>query len=331
MSTVSIIIPCYNEQETIGLLLDALYSQTYPCEDMEVVIADGLSTDRTREEIEKFRESHPRMTIRVVDNRERTIPTGLNQAINASQGEYIIRLDAHSVPTPVYVERCLNALAKGRGDNVGGIWQIRPGGEGWLARAIAIAAAHPIGVGDARYRLGGKAQVVDTVPFGAYRRSLVETIGAYDETLLTNEDYEFNVRVRQSGRVVWFDPSIQSIYYARASIRDLARQYWRYGYWKARMLRRYPDTMRWRQLLPPAFVLSIIILLLLSLVFPIAAGILVFLIGIYCLTLIAAGVYNSIQERDVSSILGLPLAIATMHFSWGSAFLWSFINPPKTK
>ena len=329
MITVSIIVPCYNEQGTIGLLLDALYGQTYPNEDMEVVIADGLSTDRTREKIQYFQDSHPRMAIRVVDNQQRTIPSGLNQAIEASTGEYIIRLDAHSVPAPDYVQRCLDVLIEERGDTVGGIWKIRPGGETWLARSIAAAAAHPIGVGDARYRLGGEAKAVDTVPFGAYRRSLVEAVGAYDETLLTNEDYEFNVRIRESGRVVWFDPSIQSVYYSRATLPDLARQYWRYGFWKARMLRRYPHTLRLRQLLPPTFVLSILVFLILSLLAPIAGWLLIGMVGVYSLTLFVAGVINSIQEKEVANILGLPLAIATMHSSWGSAFLWSLINPQK--
>ncbi|MGD9092548.1 MAG: glycosyltransferase family 2 protein [Anaerolineales bacterium] len=331
MSTVSVIVPCYNEQDTIGLLLDALYGQTYPCEDMEVVIADGQSTDRTRENIDNFRETHPGMTIRVVINQKRTIPTGLNQALEVSMGDYIVRLDAHSVPSSDYVECCVKALNQGRGDNVGGVWNIHPGGDGWLARSIAVAASHPIGVGDARYRLGGEAQAVDTVPFGAYRRSLVETIGPYDETLLTNEDYEFNVRIRQSGGVVWFDPSIQSVYYARANLKDLARQYWRYGYWKARMLRRYPHTLRWRQLLPPTFVLAVLIFLLISMVVPIAGWLFGFLLTVYYLTLLTAGIFISIREKDVVYILGLPLAIATMHFSWGIAFLWSFITPPKMR
>lgn len=329
MTTVSIIVPCYNEQGTIGLLLDALRVQTYPSEDMEVVIADGLSTDRTREKIQNFQESHPEMTIRVVDNPRRIIPAGLNRAIDASTGEYIVRLDAHSVPSPDYVQRCLEALIEQRGDNVGGIWKIRPGGNTWLAQAIAAAAAHPIGVGDARYRLGGKAQAVHTVPFGAYRRTLVDEVGVYDETLLTNEDYEFNVRIRENGRKVWFDPAIQSDYYARATLTDLARQYWRYGFWKARMLRRYPHTMRLRQLLPPTFVFCMVILLILSLLLPIAGWLLVIMIGIYSLTLLGAGLIKSIQIRDMSYILGLPLAIATMHLSWGSAFLWSLIYPQK--
>ena len=224
MPLVSIIIPCYNEELTIHLLLDAIYSQTFPRTEMEVVIADGMSVDRTRGRVAAFQLEHPDLPVRLVDNPQRVIPAALNRAIRAASGEYILRLDAHSMPHPDYVERCVAALRSGAGDNVGGIWEIQPGGSGWLSRGIAVAASHPLGVGDAHYRHAGQAQAVDTVPFGAYHRSLVERVGFYDERLLTNEDYEFNTRVRQSGGVVWLDPAIRSAYFARPDLVALARQ-----------------------------------------------------------------------------------------------------------
>jgi succinoglycan biosynthesis protein ExoA len=325
MSAVSIIVPCYNEQATIGLLLQALYSQTFPLEDMEVIIADGLSTDQTREEIEAFCEAHPDLTVRVVDNPQRVIPAGLNRAIEAAMGDIIIRLDAHSIPYPDYVARCINDLQAGLGDNIGGVWEIQPGDQSWQARAIASAAAHPLGVGDARYRVGGQSQAVDTVPFGAFRRSLIDQIGAFDEDLLTNEDYEFNVRVRKSGGKVWLNPSIRSRYFARRTFGALAQQYWRYGFWKARMLRRYPETFRWRQL-SGLFVLSFLVLGILGIWKPVARWLLGIELGIYALALLAAGLQEAFRKRDLALLLGVPLAIATMHLTWGAAFLWSWMG-----
>lgn len=325
MPDVSIIVPCYNEEATIRLLLEALAAQSYPSARMEVVIADGLSSDGTREQIARFQREKPELAVRVVDNSERNISAGLNVALRAAQGELIVRLDAHSAPAVDYVERCVEALRAGDGDNVGGVWQIQPGGPGWVAEAIAAAAAHPLGVGDARYRVGGGAQAVDTVPFGAYRRSLAEQIGFYDETLLTNEDYEFNVRVRQAGGVVWMDPKIRSRYFARASLGALARQYWRYGYWKARMLKRYPHTARWRQLLPPVFVLSVVILALLAPFVAAARWLLGLGLGVYALALLLGGAAAAVQKRKPALLAGVPLAIAVMHFAWGGAFLWSIL------
>jgi glycosyltransferase involved in cell wall biosynthesis len=326
MPTVSVIVPCYNEQNTILLLLEAVYTQTYPRPQMEVVIADGLSKDQTRLQIADFQSHHPDLTVRIVDNPNRTIPSGLNQAIQAAQGEMIVRLDAHSVPQPDYVARCVTALDQGLGDSVGGVWEIRPRGSGWQAHAIALAAAHPFGVGDAHYRYTSTAQVVDTVPFGSFKRSLVERIGYFDENLLTNEDYEFNVRLRQSGGTIWLDPAIRSIYFARASLVELARQYWRYGYWKARMLRRYPGSVRWRQALPPLFVLSLLLLLLLSIWWPVARWIFVIESAGYAVVLSLAGLQLGKQHNDWKLIFSVPLAIATMHLAWGSAFIWSLVS-----
>ncbi len=323
---VSVIIPCYNEEATIGLLLDALIRQTFPPEKMEILIADGMSTDRTRDKIIAFQDEHPELRVKIVDNLKRNIPAGVNAALRQARGEYIIRMDAHSKPYPDYVELCVSALESHMGENVGGVWEIQPGGNGWFARSIACAAAHPLGVGDARYRLGGKAQAVDTVPFGAFRRDLIEKVGFFDETLLTNEDYEFNVRVRKSGGVVWFDPAIRSVYFARPDWISLVKQYFRYGFWKGRMLQRYPETVRWRQFLPPVFVLSLLVLGLLSIVMPLARWLFIIEVAIYLGVLFLNGVLLGLRHKQPLLIIGFPIAVATMHLSWGSALLWSLIR-----
>jgi succinoglycan biosynthesis protein ExoA len=322
---VSIIVPCYNEQNTISLLLEALYQQTFPRSEMEVIIADGLSTDRTREQIVDFQRRHSDLCLEIVDNEKGTIPAGLNRAIQSARGQFVVRLDAHSKPHPDYVTRCLEALERGLGDNVGGVWEIHSGGEGGIARSIAAAASHPLAVGDAHYRHARHAQAVDTVPFGAYRLSLIERIGLYDESLLTNEDYEFNTRIRLFGGSVWLDPAIRSTYFARATLAALASQYWRYGFWKARMLRRYPETLRWRQALPPLFVLSLLVFGVVSFWFAPARWLLLLEFLLYCLVLMVVGFQVSMKKKDPALIFGVPLAIAVMHLTWGSAFLWSLI------
>lgn len=323
---VSIIVPCYNEEGTIRSLLSAVHAQTYPLAQMELVISDGLSTDRTREVIAAFQREHADLSVRVVDNTRRTIPSGLNQAIRESRGEIIVRLDAHSMPIPEYVERCVAAHEAGMGANVGGVWEIRPGKDTLIAESISFAAAHPLGVGDAMYRLNAKPGAVDTVPFGSFRRSLIEKIGGFDETLLSNEDYEFNTRVRESGGVVWLDPSIRSVYFSRSTLKALAVQYWRYGYWKLRMLKRYPHTLRWRQALPPLFVLTLFVLLVLSLFTELGRVLLAAQLTVYLLALFAAGILLSIKRKKPFLVFGLPLGIMTMHLAWGGGFLWSLLS-----
>ena len=322
---VSIIVPCYNEQSTIRLLLEALCEQTYPRAEMEVIVADGLSTDGTRQVIAAFQKDVPDLSVRVVENGKRSIPSALNRAIEAARGEILVRMDGHSKPYPDYVAKCISAHQAGRGDNVGGVWEIRPGAQTWIAKSIAVAAAHPLGVGDALYRHTKQAAEVDTVPFGSFRRTLIEQVGLFDETLLTNEDYEFNARVRKSGGKIWLDPSIRSVYFARATLLELIHQYWRYGFWKWRMLRRYPDTLRWRQALPPLFVLSLVTLLLLSVFFPVAGLLLVAELFLYGSIMILAGIHAALRGQKAYLILGLPLAIFAMHLAWGSGFLWSML------
>ena len=330
MSTVSIIVPCYNEQSRIQMLLDAIYAQTYPRSLLEVVVADGNSTDGTRTAIAEWVSRHNDIDLKVVDNERRNIPSALNRAIENASGEVIIRLDAHSHPYPDYVSRTVSALEAGVAENVGGCWEIKPGDGSWIAFSIAAAAAHPLGVGDALYRHGKKAAFVETVPFGGFRRALWVQIGGFDESLLTNEDYEFNARIIRSGGKIWFDPEIRSVYYSRATWGGLVQQYWRYGYWKYRMLKRFPGTIRWRQGLPPLFVASVLLGLILNWI-PFFAFLLSLEILLYSITLMVVGISQSLKHKKLLLLLGVPVSIASMHFSWGSGFLWSFITGLFTK
>jgi succinoglycan biosynthesis protein ExoA len=327
--TTSIIVPCYNERATIHLLLDALNGQTYPKEEMEIVIADGGSTDGTQAAIHRWQAEHPNLTVKLVDNPGKTIPSALNTAIKASMGEIIVRLDAHSEPHQEYVQRVAAALREERAENVGGVWDIRPSSNHWIACSIAAAAGHPIGVGDARYRYSDQPAFVDTVPFGAFNRKLLDQVGMFDETLLTNEDYEFNTRIRKQGGRIWLDPQIRSVYYARGNLAALSRQYWRYGYWKRQMLRRYPETLRWRQALPPLFVSTVILLALLMPFFSLARWTLMGLLAVYLLILVLAGLQLAIRRKSPALLPGVPLAIGCMHFSWGAGFIWGLLLPRK--
>jgi glycosyltransferase involved in cell wall biosynthesis len=326
MMRVSVIVPCYNEEKTIRMLLDAVVHQTFAVEEMEVVLADGMSNDQTRVLIEEFQREHPELAVRVVDNLQRNIPAGLNRAIEAAKGEILVRLDAHSVPARDYIERCVNALEEGKGENVGGVWEIRPGDKGWVARSIAEAAAHPLGVGDALYRYTRQPAYVDTVPFGAYRRETVMRLGKYDEKLLTNEDYELNTRIRQSGGQVWLDPKIRSTYIARSSFGALGKQYYRYGFWKQRMLRRYAETLRLRQALPPLFVLSLAFLLAAGLVWPMARFLLLIEVVVYLTALLAGALPTAVRKKDFGLAVGIPSAIAVMHITWGFGFWISLLR-----
>ena len=323
---VSIVIPCLNEEKTILSLLDSILQQTYPTEKLEVIISDGMSEDKTRQLITDFQSKHDQLKIRLVDNPVRRIPTGLNLAIKAADGSIIIRMDAHAIPMPDYVERSVGALKQGQGDNVGGVIIVKPGADTWIGRSISVATAHPLGVGDAKYRWATQAGEADTVAFGTLYRSKIEALGFFNEDLKANEDYEFNSRLRASGGKVWIDPQIKAVYFSRPTLSSLARQYFWYGFWKVKMLKLFPKTLRWRQALPPIFVFGVLMLLLLAGFVHLARLLLAFGFGSYLLILVAASIKIAVSKNDFRLVIGIPLAIMTMHFCWGAGFWWSLIN-----
>lgn len=324
---LSIVIPCFNEERTIQVLLEAIHGQTFPLGELEVIIADGLSTDDTRLRIQEYTIAHPEINIQVIDNEKRVIPAGLNLAIRAARGEIILRMDAHAIPAPDYIERSVNALRAGLGDNVGGVIDIHPGKDSWIARSVAVATAHPLGVGDAKYRWAKTAGKSDTVAFGCYYKTMVERVGYYNESLFVNEDYEFNARLRALGFTIWVDPAIRAVYYSRPTLEALARQYFTYGFWKVRMLRRFPNTLRWRQALPPLFVLWILMLLLTSIFWLPILWVLLATLILYCLILIVGSMDEVLQQKKASLLIGVPLAIMTMHLCWGMGFWTSVFRP----
>lgn len=320
--TVSVIVPCLNEEKRILALLDAVYSQSYSRSRMDVTIADGMSSDGTRAVITEFVAGHPDLGIKVVDNLSVNIPSALNRAIAASSGDIVLRLDAHSYPKPDYVELCVADLVAGKGANVGGIWLIQSDSDDWIGRSIAFGASTPLGVGDARYRVGSTAGPVDTVPFGCYYRETLESVGGFNEDLLTNEDYELNTRIRKAGGIIWLDPRIQSVYYARGDYGKLAKQYFRYGFWKTQMLKKYPTTIVWRQALPPLLVLSLLIFSLLALLAPIFAWLFYVEVVLYIIPQLLVSTVAAIKRKDIGLLLGVPIAISVMHLSWGTGFLF---------
>ena len=301
---ISIIIPCRNEARYIRQILDALRDQDFT--DFETIIVDGDSDDETVSIVQQYSAQQP-LHLKLIQNPQRTIPSSLNLGIENASGEIIVRLDAHSRPAKNYLSACLNALNKSGAEVVGGAWDVKAGDDTIVAAAIAAAVSSPLGAGDAAYRLNqNQAREVDTVPFGCFRRGTLESVGGYNEELFANEDYEFYFRLRQRGGRVYFDPGIRCEYFAVSTLRALAQQYWRYGWWKAQMLRRHPRSIRARQLIPIAWS----VLSLLALIIPA----LWIVWGIYLTVVLIESIR---QAREARHILPLACAYVIIHFAWG--------------
>jgi len=325
-ASVSVVIPCFNEQRFISAVLRNLVSQ-YDRESYEIIVVDGRSTDSTCQVVKEFAQGNPELRIRLVDNPARNIPAALNLGIAAAAGEIIVRMDAHSVPSDGYVRRCVEHLSAGIISVVGMPWHIKSGADSITARAIALAVAHPFGIGDAQYRLQTVApRLVDTVPFGAFKKSLWKELGGFNEDLLANEDYDFNYRVRKRGGQVLLDPAEHCDYYARVSLRELAGQYSRYGHWKAQMVKLHPRSLRVRHLVAPALVLYLLFFGLLSIWWSPAFWAFLAVLGAYvlCSAFFALALAGRTREWRLLPIISA--SFFCIHGAWGLSFLWGLVT-----
>lgn len=330
--SVSVVIPCLNEERFIGDALRNLADQ-YDLDRYEIIIVDGLSQDRTREVIAEFQRNRPDIFVRLIDNPGRRIPTSLNLGIEAARGSIIARLDAHAVASSGYVRRLVEVLSQNGVGVVGMPCQVCAGADTLTAKAIAMAVSHPFGIGDAKYRLRQGAdnqEVVDTVAFACFRKELWREIGGFDEELLANEDYEFNYRVRLNGKTVLLDRAEHCDYFARTTLKALGHQYWRYGTWKAKMIHRHPGSIKWRQLVAPAFAASIPVLLLTGFWLRPAWWFLGGELGAYLLlALLFAFKLSQKSGEGIRLTLLMPLVFCAIHLTWGSSFLLGMVKPAK--
>jgi glycosyltransferase involved in cell wall biosynthesis len=329
---VSVIVACRNEITHIHKFLDSLCRQVLGGAKIEVLIADGMSDDGTRQVLEVYRRIV--LPLRVIDNPDKIASAGLNAAIRAARGEIIIRMDAHTEYAPDYICRCLEVLNETNADNVGGPALTRA--DGYMAHAIALAYHARFTCGGAKFHDPEYEGYVDTVPYGCWRKSTLERIGLFDESLSRNQDDELNLRLIFSGGKIWQSPKIVSWYRPRASLAALFHQYLQYGFWKVSVIRKHGKPASWRHLVPGACLLIGLVLLLgaagatlsgsawwESVFITACAG----LAGLYFAA--SAGAAFFVARRDAWHFLPvLPIVFATYHLSYGLGFILGLVYYP---
>jgi succinoglycan biosynthesis protein ExoA len=322
---VTVVMPTRNEADAVGECLAAVLSQDYPHDLLEVIVADGRSTDRTREIVETFQARDPR--VRLCDNSGRIVSTGLNEAIRAARGGVLVRIDAHTRYAPDYVARCVEVLEQTGADNVGGPWVAR--GRGYIGRAIAAVFRSSFAVGPARSHDPAYEGPVDSVYLGCWRRDVFDRVGLFDEELVRNQDDEWNLRLQRAGGLVWQSPRIRSEYSPRESLSALFRQYLQYGFWKVAVIRKHRLPASWRHLVPGAFVLILTLLLFAipfrSEAFPAAATI----AATYAMAVLVASLVEA-SRAGWKLLPALPLIFPAFHFGYGIGFLCGLLSrrPP---
>ena len=314
---VTVIVPCRNEERFIAGCLDSILASTYPREALEVLVVDGRSDDGTRSVLADYIARHP--TVRMLDNPRRIQPAALNIGIGAARGEILVRMDAHVVYPPNYITDLVAALLETGAGNVGGVLVTVPANETAIARAIAVAMAHPFGVGNSLFRIGvKKPQWVDTVAFFCCRRETFERVGLFDEAAL-DEDSEFNTRLIQSGGRILLVPNVVCHYFARASLRQIARMAYQYGYSKPFVIRKLGHVTP-RQLVPPGFVLALAATAVLSPWVEAARLLLATTVAVYLLPVLACSL-SIWRKAGWRTAAALALVFPVLHLSYGFGFL----------
>ena len=323
--SVSVIVPIYNEELHIRACAENLLEQTYPADLVTLLLIDGRSEDATRQVIEQLQADYTERDIRLLDNPKRGVAAALNIGIRAAPDDIVVRMDAHSVPQKDFIEASVRALQTSGAAYAGGL--MVPEGHTPFGRAVGHALSHRLGAGGAKFHTATEAQYTDTVYLGAFDKSVFDEVGLFDEDMDVNEDYELNTRVRKSGGKIYLEPYIKTVYVPRDTPGRLWTQYFKYGWWKVETLRRHPDSLRPRQLLPTLFVSGVLALLLLSLFMTLAQYALTLALLLYTalLVFVTVDVYRQ-GTRELATLLSLPVAVTLMHFSYGIGFVCNVVS-----
>lgn len=329
---VSIVLPCRNEADNIVACLQSILAQAPPEGGFEVLVADGMSTDGTRELLDEIAANFPQ--IRILNNPGRIVSTGLNAAIRAARGDLIIRMDAHTTYAPDYLQQCLAVMDETGADNVGGPMLTRA--ETFLEEVVRAVFHSPFAVGGARSHSPTYEGWVDTVIYGCWRKSIFREVGGFDEELVRNQDDEHNLRLNRKGYRVYQSPRIQSWYRVRGSLSALFRQYMQYGYWKILVIQKHRAPASWRHLVPGGFLAGLGLLAMWGCFWRPALWADFGLVAAYLLLVFLISLFTA--ARSGWKLLPLlPAAFCCFHLGYGYGFLrgiWDFClfhNAPQTE
>jgi glycosyltransferase involved in cell wall biosynthesis len=313
--TISLIIPCRNEEKYIARCLNSVIEQDYPMDNLEVLIVDGMSKDKTPQIVENYREKL--LSIKILKNPKKITPCAFNLGISYSKADIIMIMSAHSTLGKEYISKCVKYLDKHNVDNVGGIWITLPGDDTIIAQSIALTLSHPFGVGNTYFRIGSEEpKYADTVPFGCYGKEVFKKIGLFNEKLIRNQDLEFNLRLKKAGGKILLVPDIVSYYYARSTLRALAKNNFSNGFWVVYSSKFAKMPFSIRHLIPFFFVLSICASLILSFIYRpfIYLFVLVFVAYLISNILFSLGISF---KKGFKYFVPMMASFTTLHFSYG--------------
>lgn len=344
LSLISIIIPCRNEEKFIKKCLNSILEQKYPKNNLEILVVDGMSEDKTRKIVKeyskkyffnelprskligyhkdiirsKLQEIKPLKIIKLLDNPKKFTSFAFNIGIKSSKGEIIMMAGAHSIYEKNYISKCAKYLKKYNTDNVGGVMKILPRKNSLTAKTIAICLSHPFGIGDSQFRQKlKKPKWADTVFGGCYKKEVFDKIGLFNENLFRSQDMEFNLRLKRAGGKILLCPDIISYYYARSTLKEFIKHNFSNGVWATYPLKFVKIPLSLRHYIPCIFVVSIMIAVILSLFYPLFLFLLGSIFFLYAGINLLASLQIAIKQKNPLYLFTMPLIFATLHISYG--------------
>lgn len=308
---ISIVIPCRNEEKFIATVLENILTQDYPMKQLEVFVVDGMSTDSTKNIALSF--SHKLNQLSVLDNPNQIVPFALNLAIKKTKGKFIIRMDAHTEYASDYLSKIVATFLSTNADIVGG--PMRAKGKTDFQKAVAYCTSTKMGVGDSQLHDENFEGYVDSVYLGSWKRELFDEVGFFDERMKRNQDDEFHYRAKSMGKIIYLNPAIRSVYYPRSTVKKLFIQYFQYGLYKPLVLKKIRSEIKWRHLVPSAFVLYLLMLIPLQFC-PVSFS------ATPLLLYLVLSLYFSLNNNlSVKSKLYCLIIYPVLHTSYGLGFL----------
>jgi len=328
--SVSVVIPCHNEEKFIAKCLDSVLQQDYPKEKMEILVINGDSKDKSKEIIETYSKRYP--FIKLLENPKRFTPFAFNIGIKNAKNEIIVIMGAHAGYKKDYISKCIETLIKYEADNVGGVLKTISANNKIVTKSITECLSNFFGVGNSHFRKNlNKITKVDTVFGGCYQKEIFKKIGLFNESLVRSQDMELNIRLKKANGKILLNPEIITYYYPKSKLKDFFLHNIKDGIWAIYPFKFVKIPLKLRHYIPLIFITSLLITGFLGIFHPLLFFVFLFIISFYLIVSLYFSARIAYNNKDIKYLFLMPITFACRHFGYGFGSFWGILTIYKIK
>jgi glycosyltransferase involved in cell wall biosynthesis len=317
---ISVVMPMYNQENHIRHSLESILNQDYPADNYEIIIIDNSSEDKSAEIVMDIQKNNK--IIKYFNQPERSITKAINSGIKNSKGEILVRLDAHTEAPRNYISKIADTLINNKAELVSGI--IVPIGTNYWSKTIGLCLSSSFGIGDSRLYHYDEPVYTKRGYLGAYRKDYIVKLGYYDELLFSADDYDVFYRVKKAGGRILVLPELGVKYYCRESLKKVFGQYFKYGWTKVVVFKKYGKLLSARAIVPGLFLVTLIVFLSVSIFIKESGYIFLLLVGIYLITNLIFSATLSFR-KGFKFLFSAPVVFITLHTSHALGFCYGLL------